>query len=404
MNIQINKVKLLLGQSIEKIDDSLPFKIYDDLVIDFLSEVSTEIISQSNFNEDLRIFSYFALWSRKNNLFRLKKKRTDIQKRFGRGIALHIAPSNVVTNVLFTISFGLLSGCPSIIRVSEKNLNELKVIFLIIDKIISKNKFKSLKKYLSIISYKHDDNINQVLSLMTDIRVIWGGNSTIGYFKKFETKPNNIDIVFPNRTSIALISGEWLRKTNQNEKEIIAKSFANDIVLFSQRACSSPKKLILFDTCDNYSDIPELLNDFLLKCDFAIDSIKNKENLHRLNNFKSASYLSTFLKDSYETLKGKNIFVIFNVDEEKFKFNYTFENCCLSVNKITKLQEIQNFITKENQTIVQIGLNDDEINELINISAPIGTDRIVKPGMALNMDIFWDGYDTVSLMSRFIQY
>ena len=404
MNLSNNKIKILYGTPIERIYQSLPFKIYDESVIDFLSEISKEIFSESKENESLRIFSYFALWSRKNNLLRLKKKRTDIEKRYGRGLALHIAPSNVITNILFTISFGLLSGCPSIIRISEKNISEFKKILLIIEKVISKDKFKFLKEYLSIISYEHDDNINKSLSLISDIRVIWGGNTTISYFKKFETNPRNLDIVFPNRTSMAIVSGEWLRTTNKKETKIIAKSFANDIALFSQRACSSPKKLLIFDDKADESDINKLLNNFLLECDDAINSIKNKENFHRLNNFKSASYLSTFLSDNYETFKGNNIFAIYYVDERILNDDKPFENCCLSVNKIKRLSEIKNFINKENQTIVQIGLNNNNIKELINISAPKGTDRVVKPGMALNMDIFWDGYDTVSLMSRIIEF
>ena len=404
MDLPNSRIKLLLGAPIENICKSLPFKIYDVLVIDFLSEVSREIISQSKENESLRIFSYFALWSRKNNLLRLKKNRIDIHKRYGRGISLHIAPSNVVTNILFTISFGLLSGCPSVIRVSEKNIDEFKKVLLIISKILLKNKFKFIENYLSIISYEHDDNISKYLSLICDIRVIWGGDSTISYFKKFETNPKNLDIVFPNRTSIAIISGEWLRNSNQKDKHIIAKSFANDISLFSQRACSSPKKLIVLDNKDDNFDINNLVNDFLLNCDSAIDSVKNKENFHRLNNFKSASYLSTLLIDSYESFKGRNIFAIYDTDHQVLNADEAFENCCLVINKIKNISEIKNLIDKENQTIVQIGLNETDLNELINISAPMGTDRIVKAGMALNMDIFWDGYDTVSLMSRFIEY
>ena len=68
------------------------------------------------------------------------------------------------------------------------------------------------------------------------------------------------------------------------------------------------------------------------------------------------------------------------------------------------MKEISNLIDKKNQTIVEIGLDKSEIKELVRFAAPLGTDRIVRPGMALNMDIFWDGYDTVSLMSRFIEY
>ena len=56
--------------------------------------------------------------------------------------------------------------------------------------------------------------------------------------------------------------------------------------------------------------------------------------------------------------------------------------------------------TPNNQTIISIGLSKKENFELKSIVAPLGTDRIVRPGSALNMDIEWDGYDIISYMSR----
>ena len=41
----------------------------------------------------------------------------------GRGIALHIPPSNVPMNFAFTMAIGLLSGCENIIRIPQKNLS-----------------------------------------------------------------------------------------------------------------------------------------------------------------------------------------------------------------------------------------------------------------------------------------
>ena len=40
---------------------------------------------------------------------------------------------------------------------------------------------------------------------------------------------------------------------------------------------------------------------------------------------------------------------------------------------------------------------------LVPIIGPIGTNRIVKAGDALNMNLFWDGHDIVSSLSRVVQ-
>ena len=111
-------------------------------IINFLSELSNEILTISKSKKKYRIFSYYALWSRKANLLRLKKLRVDIEQRFGRGLAFHIAPSNVVTNILFTMAFGLISGCPSIIRISSKNIEEINDIFKLIDNLLEKEEFQ----------------------------------------------------------------------------------------------------------------------------------------------------------------------------------------------------------------------------------------------------------------------
>ena len=59
----------------------------------------------------------------------------------------------------------------------------------IIDEILELPNFIKLKKYISIITYDHEDEINAELSQISDLRIIWGGDDTIRFFKKYLTKP-----------------------------------------------------------------------------------------------------------------------------------------------------------------------------------------------------------------------
>ena len=93
----------LAGVRDESIFSSVSFEIYKSNIIDFLSEISTQILSIAKSNNKYRIFSYYALWSRRANLYKLRDSRDDLNHRFGRGLAFHIAPSNVTSNILFTM-------------------------------------------------------------------------------------------------------------------------------------------------------------------------------------------------------------------------------------------------------------------------------------------------------------
>ena len=404
MSLNNQKIDFLAGSKDGAIFSSLPFGIYETDIINFLSELSNQILLISKSKKRYRIFSYYALWSRKSNLLRLKKSREDIEQRFGRGLAFHIAPSNVSTNILFTMAFGLISGCPSIIRISSKNIKEINEIFKIIDFLLERKEFKLIKNYISIISYERDEEINKELSKISDLRVIWGGNETINYFKGFITKPKSIDIVYPNRSALAIISKKWLNESTEEEKNITAKAFSNDISLFSQRACSSPKQLIVYDEENELDRSNNLLNTFLIRCDYYISKLTELEEFYTLKNFKTASEISAEIEKDKLTIKCSNLFGIYTNDNSKIINDLKYENTCFFIREISNLSDITNFLKKDNQTIVQIGLNMQEKKSLLNIVGPLGTDRIVRAGTALNMNIFWDGYDTVGIMSRLIQF
>ncbi len=397
-------IEYLVGCKDSAILSSLAFGIYDSKIIDFLSELSNQILLIAKSNNNYRIFSYYALWSRKSNLLRLRNERNDLNHRFGRGLAFHIAPSNVASNILFTLAFGLLSGCPSIIRISKKNIDEIKEILKVINNILKESKYQYLKNFISIISYERDEEINKKLSYLSDLRIIWGGDKTIDYFKEFKTKPKSIDIVFPNRSSISIISKNWLSNASEENKKWAAKSFSNDIALFSQRACSSPKQIFLLDINNDINESRNLLNKFLKDCDHNISLLNELEDIYSLRNFKAACELSAKIKEELKTIKYRNLFGIYtNICSNNFD-DLNFENSCFLIRNIKTIKEVNEFIRDDNQTIVQIGLSKEEIYELVRISCPRGTDRIVKAGKALNMDIFWDGYDTVGIMSRIVQF
>ena len=78
------------------------------------------------------------------------------------------------------------------------------------------------------------------------------------------------------------------------------------------------------------------------------------------------------------------------------KFGYFYE---LS---IVDLKELSKIIETKIQTITYFGISKNEILDFIIEEGLIGVDRIVPIGNALDIGIYWDGYDLIRTLSRHI--
>ena len=396
------KYEILSGNDPVRIIDEAPWEIFHKDVINFLSELSKRLLNkkkQINFTN----YAGFGFWARKANLIHLKNIRSDLYLRVGRGLSLHIAPSNISANALYTFAFGLLSGSPSIIRLSKKNIDELSEILEMINFIFKKDCFVELSKKFSFITYEHETNLNNYFSSLTASRVIWGGDETIKIFKSLNTNPDCIDMVFPNKLSSSIISSGWLINAIKSDVKNQAELFARDIGLFSQMACSSPNSLILLK--DNNLPYKEALLNFLEDCDSALDKKVWLSDNHSLSNFKSSVDICMELSSSKCIYKGRNLSVFFieknnSINSEDLKL----KDSCLFLYEVNSLSEVSSLLAKNNQTIVCIGLKKNMKDKLTKKVILKGTNRLVNAGNALNMNIYWDGYDVIGFLSKIITF
>ena len=137
LRIKDRNIKSLFGDDYIK---SSNLEIFNSIVIKFLSSLSKEIFEDKRFKEYPDIISY-AFWIRENNLIRLKKGYETSNKSYiGRGIAFHVVPSNVPTNFIYSLTYGLLSGNANLVKLPEKNFIQINLIINLIKKILKKKK------------------------------------------------------------------------------------------------------------------------------------------------------------------------------------------------------------------------------------------------------------------------
>ncbi len=367
-------------------------KPFEKRVIEFLQQFSNSLMKDKSNLEYPEIIA-FAYWIRRSNLKKLQKNLNILtnEYRIGRGLILHIPPSNVITGFLYSWVFGLLSGNSNIIKIpSSNNSVNLKIINLI-KKILSKKKNNFLAKNNFFVSYNNNEDINKILSLKADCRLIWGGDKTVEKFKSYKTKIHNIDLVFADRYSFSVI--KLNEKTNIKH---LVEGFYNDAFLMDQNACSSPHLLIWYKTqehlIDNFWSELEMKSKIKYKIDIGNAFKKFESKINNLINVKNFSALRINGKTitRIELNKLQN-----GIENLRGKFGQFFE---FKTNDTSFLK----IVSKKYQTLSVHGVSKNFLIDKITLMKLKGIDRVVDVGKSNSITLLWDGYDIIRTLSRVI--
>mgnify|MGYP001183116939 CR=1 FL=1 len=371
-----------------------PYEIFDKKIVSFLNEISNRILSSKKYKKFTDLVT-FAFWCRKKNIQVLSNTYSSNNLIIGRGCILHICPSNVPMNFAYSLVFGLLSGNNNIVKIPSRNFFQVKYLLDVINHILKKKKFSSLKKRFKFIKYGHEEDISKSLSKIVNARLIWGGDETIRLFKKFETKPRCIDLCFSNRISGSIINLDSLKKLNSKKLINLVYKFFNDCYLMDQQGCSSPQ--VVFWLGKKNSKVIE--NFWKILADIVE---KNYEFDLSLTNKKTEYTSELVLREKkIKNLKFKNLKVVRYQKKSLGNIGKLYNNygTFLEV-ELLNISQIKKVIDERFQTLTYYGLKKKELTNLILKNNLKGVDRIVPFGRAFDMGHIWDGFDIISSLSR----
>ena len=143
MTLYNAKVKTLVGDKNITVE---VFKNYDDLIIDFLSDISKQIFNNKRSKNFPDLIS-FAFWIRKSNLILNKNKRSN-SNALGLGLVFHIPPSNIPLNFAYSFVFGLIGGNSNIVRVPNKKNEQTEILINILKKTLKRKKYNKILKQI----------------------------------------------------------------------------------------------------------------------------------------------------------------------------------------------------------------------------------------------------------------
>lgn len=364
--------------------------------INFLDQISKEILKNKRLNmyPDLKDFGF---WCRKKNIYRYKNSIKFNNNLLGRGIALHIPPSNVPMNLAFTMAIGIISGCENFIRLPEKEFPQIISLMKIIRKIISTKKYTKIRKSFCIIKYEKSDFKSSLLSKISDVRLIWGGDLTVKKFKEFQTKTKNIDLYFPNKVSGSLINVKELKKLKKDEFVRLVYKFFVDSYLMDQKGCSSPK-ILFWDGKDLNLEKKFYHNlKLFVKKRYQLSFSRSNDKFFLLNDLSIKSSLK--VKTNFDNLN------LITIKINRPPSYESYSNLAYGMFYTANLKNLENlklYINDNFQTLSYFGYNKKELINFIVKKKLRGIDRVMPIGSAFEMNIFWDGYDLIKHMTRSI--
>lgn len=393
----LNKVEFLVGTS-DMCENavSTPAKApFAEEVVDFLNEVSKTLMSMKESRAYPEIIT-LAFWMRKSSILKLKEKycNNDGNLRLGQGVAFHIAPSNVPVNYAYSLVTGLLSGNVNIVRVPSKEYEQVSIINSAINNVLDNH--RNIKPYIYLVRYDRDHDVNCMFSLISDVRVIWGGDATISEIRKAPLPSRSTDITFADRYSLAVInSDDYLDIDDKND---FANKFYNDTYFTDQNACTSPR--IVVWTGNNKTEAKKIFWNVLH------DIVKEKYELQPVLsvNKLTSSYLAAANIQGVKIIDREDNYIVrvelphldSSIMELKDNSGYFFEYDC---DDIMELREICN--SKKCQTIALLG-NAEKLYPLV-LSGVRGVDRIVPFGKTMDFELIWDGMNLIERMTRVIK-
>ncbi len=392
-NSQIDKI----FKKINNIDTLIPF---NNLIFEFFYKLNQNLKKNKkiNIHPDL---AYLNFWLRPSNLKKIILEYESLIKTRARiGILFHLCPSNTPLNFFYSFFFGLITGNINIVRLPSKNYVSIEILLNEISKIFRDKKFFKIKNNSYFISYDKNAIYTEKLSKIADLRIIWGGDSTVNSIRNYKLKPRSREITFADRISCAIINSSKYNSLPEKEKKKIAQKFYNDAYFLDQNACSSPH--VIFWIGNN------LKKSRFKFWNYVSDYAKNNYNQPDIATIdKLSNYYDDIIEKKINNKLNLNSFtynILLNKIDPKYfnslrgKWGYFYEY------NLKKIEFLNKFLDDKVQTLIYFGIDHEKVFNQLRLHKDNAVDRIVPIGNAHQFTQNWDGYDLILSMTRKIDH
>ena len=367
---------------------------FDEGRIDFLNQVSKELLANREAREYTDIVT-FAFWIRKANMEREKREFfSGGGFRIGRGVVFHIAPSNVSVNYAYSFAVGFVLGNGGIVRLPSREFPQTGIINRAVRKVLDREEYGKWKDFIVFVRYERNRENNDYFSSICDVRVIWGGDSTIREIRKSELPARAGEISFGDRYSLCVIDAKAYMGVE--DKDRLAVDFYNDTYLTDQNACTSPRLVCWLGERGKMGQTRELFWEQLWR---VVSERYVFQPVQYVDKLVNCCVAATGVEGMHVVRMRDNRIVRVEVDRlDPVIQEYRGDSGMFYECEIGDVMELAPICSGKVQTVVMVG--DKKRMEPLIMSGVKGIDRVVEIGKSMEFGFVWDGYDLTERMTR----
>jgi len=366
--------------------DPSPLAVFDERVIAFIQALAEQLISQADTWPNLAALGFFLRPKALEQA--VHTAQSDQPSRMPLGLTFHLVPSNVPTVAPFSWLAALLQGNSAIVRLASRAYPEQDRLLSLLNNLLAQPQWQAIANRTRFIRYPHNDAVTHHFSTLCQMRIVWGGDTTITAIRQIPLPAGAMECCFPDRQSLALIDTSYLAKTTASRFDSLVRQLAQDIGQFNQQACASPvlivwlghpatalwqrfwSRLAAHYPQESVHKLEQLLNYQLAACDGTAGEI---EAIGPLTI--AALHQSAALKQC----RFGGGWLVYQI-----------------VDSLTEwLAQPGSF-----QTCVYLGADPNTLRQRLTQTPSLRIDRVVQPGHALDFDWHWDGRALLQAFSR----
>lgn len=315
--------------------------------------------------------------------------------RAPRGLVFHVTPGNVDTQFLYSWLLSLLVGNTNVVRVSSRLPEGARDVCRALGELATD--FPRIRAGSTIVTYEHDKLVTDALSVACDLRVLWGGDASIAAIRESPLRADAKEMAFPDRFSLALVSAASYLALDDAGRTSVARGLQNDIFVFDQMACSSPKVLAWLGTSEAArsarDDLWPRLERLVETAGTRVATMTALDKLHFAHGELADGKVTSVERFSNE------LFVLRTDDIAPLR-SARWGGGLVVETVVPDLDAALALVRPSDQTLVHAGFTKDEVSALARRFRTRGLARIVPAGRALAFSRYWDGMDLLSEMTR----
>jgi len=393
-----------IAQVLSKLRSQAAWRPFDDRAVAFVRRLSQKLLTAAGIRQHPELAA-LAHWFRGANLQSLASQyvlESPEQVKLGRGLAFHLAPSNVDSVFMYSWLLSLLAGNVNLVRVSQKGSAPQDFLVAALAQTLAEDVGAAVRDRIVLLTYPHDDLLTREISEACLIRVVWGGDVTVQALRNIPLRPTAIEVCFPDRFSACAIRASTVLQAEDIELTQLAAAFYNDAFWFAQQACSSPR---LVAWIGDEADIDAASARFwsALELELARRKPENSEAMNMARVAASFEYAAAALAHpshagEFKSTHPMRLSMERALDETAKKIHCG--NGLFLETRLPSLVALAPQLSDKEQTLAVHGFQRAELIELALALPPRAVDRFAKFGEALAFAPVWDGQDLITTFSR----